>query len=121
MPANRNARVSEEIKRVVSDIIRNGVKDPRLPEMLSIISVDVSNDFSYAKIYYSVLNGYGDEKEIRDALKSASGYIRRELGARVRLRQTPELRFERDNSIERVIALNKLIDETIRNDEKNNK
>ena len=117
--SNRNARVSEEIKRVISDIIKNDVKDPRLPDLLSILSVEVSSDFSYAKVYYSLLNGQGNEKDVRDALKSASGFIRRGLGARIRLRQVPELRFELDNTIERVFALNKLIDDTIKNDEKN--
>ena len=118
LASNRNARVSEEVKRVISDIIKNDLNDPRLPDMLSVVDVEVSNDFSYAKVFYSVLSGQGDKKDIRDALKSASGYIRRELGARVRLRQTPELRFELDNTIERVFDLNRLIDETLKNDAK---
>jgi ribosome-binding factor A len=116
LSANRIARVSEEIKRALSDIIRNDVRDPRLPDMLSIMRVDVTNDFAHAKVFYSVLSGRDDEKDIRRALKSASGFIRRELGARVRLRQTPELHFELDRSIEQVIALNKLIDDTIKDD-----
>ncbi|MCL2058904.1 MAG: 30S ribosome-binding factor RbfA [Oscillospiraceae bacterium] len=116
MTSNRNARVSEELKRVISDIIKNEIRDPRLPELLSIVRVDVSSDFAYAKVYYSVLNGQGSEKEIRSALKGAAGFIRRELASRVNLRQTPELRFEHDQSIERVIALNKLIDETVKSD-----
>ena len=117
MSANRTARVSEEIKRAISDILRNEVRDPRLPDMLSILNVEVANDFSFAKVYYTVLKGQGDEKDIKMALKSATGFIRRELGARVKLRQTPELRFELDRSIEDVIALNVLIDKTIRDDE----
>ena len=116
MASNRNARVSEELKRIISDIIKNEIRDPRLPEMLSILSVDVSSDFSYAKVYYSVLNGQGDAKEIRKALKGAAGFIRRELASRISLRITPELRFEQDQTIERVIALNKLIDDTVKND-----
>lgn len=116
MTVNRVERVSEEIKRVLSDIIRNDLADPRLPDMLSIMKVEVTNDFAYAKVFYSVLSGQGDEKDIRKALKGASGYIRRELGARIRLRQVPELRFEQDHSIERVIDLNRLIDETIKHD-----
>ena len=113
MTANRNARVSEEIKRVLSEIIKYEIRDPRLPDMLSIVEVDVSNDFAYAKVYYSVLDGQGNEKDIRNALKGAAGFIRRELASRVRLRQTPELRFELDQTIGRAIALNKLIDDTI--------
>jgi len=116
LPSNRNARVSGEVKRALCDIIKNDLNDPRIPDMLSVVDVEVSSDFSYAKIYYSVLSGSGDEKDILKALKSASGYIRRELGSRVRLRQTPELRFEQDNTIERVFELNRLIDETIKND-----
>ena len=121
MASNRNAMVSEEIKRVVSDIIKNDLRDPRLPEILSIVRVDVSNDFSFAKVYYSMLNGQGNEKDVRNALKSAAGYIRRELGNRVRLRQTPELRFELDTTIEKAFDLYKLIDETMKNDAKKGK
>jgi len=116
LSANRIARVSEEVKRVLSDIIKNDLRDPRLPDMLSILNVEVANDFAHAKVYYTVLDGQGDEKEIRTALKGAAGFIRRELGSRIRLRQTPELHFELDRSIERTIALNRLIDDTIRND-----
>jgi ribosome-binding factor A len=114
--ANRTARVSEEVKRALSDIIRNGLRDPRLPEMLSILNVEVTNDFAHAKVYYSLLGGDIDEKEVRRALKGAAGYMRRELASRVRLRQTPELHFVLDRSIEKTIALNKLIDETIQRD-----
>ena len=121
MAANRIARVSEEIKRVISDIIKYEIRDPRLPDMLSIVNVEVSSDFAYAKVYYSVLDAQGDAKDIRNALKGAAGFIRRELASRVRLRQTPELRFELDQTIERVIALNRLIDETIRDDAKKGK
>jgi len=116
MPTNRNARVSGEIRRVVSDIIKYDLNDPRLPDILSVTDVEVSNDFSYAKIFYSVLAGQGDEKEIYNALKGATGFIRRELGSRVRLRQTPELRFVQDKTMDRVFELNRLIDETIKND-----
>ena len=116
LTANRTARVSEEIKRVISDIVKYDINDPRLPDLLSIVNVEVSNDFAYAKIFYSVLGGQGNEKDIRNALKGATGFIRRELASRIRLRQTPELRFELDQTIEHVIALNKLIDDTMRGD-----
>ena len=118
MPSNRNARVAEEIKRAISDILKNDIRDPRLPDFLSIMNVEVSNDFSFAKVYYSLLSGQDSIKDVQNALKSASGFIRRELGSRVRLRQTPELRFILDDSIEHVIGLNRLIDETIKNDAK---
>ena len=121
MNGNRTARVSEELKRVISDIIKNSIRDPRLPEMFSVVSVEVTSDFSYAKVYYSYLSDRCGEKDVRDALKSAAGFIRRELGSRIRLRQVPELRFELDKSIERGIALNKLIDEVSRNDARKGK
>ena len=121
LAANRTARVSEELKRIISDIIKNSIRDPRLPELLSIISVEVSSDFSYAKVYYSFLNGQGNEKDIRSALKGAAGFIRHELGSRIRLRQVPELRFVLDTTIERGIALNKLIDEVSQNDARKGK
>ena len=118
LSSNRNARVAEEIKRVISDIIKNDIRDPRLPDFLSITNVEVANDFSFAKIFYSLLDGKDNLKDVQNALKSANGFIRRELGSRVRLRQTPELRFIYDDSIEHVIDLNRLIDETIKNDSK---
>ena len=114
MSSNRPARVSEEIKRAVCDIIKNDLRDPRLPELLSVLDVAVSNDLSHARVYYAVLSGHGDPKEVRKALKGASGFIRRELGSRLRLRQTPELHFEQDTSVDRAIALNRLIDDTVR-------
>jgi len=114
--ANRAARVSEEIKRALSDIIRNDLHDPGLPEMFSILNVEVTNDFAHAKVYYSVLGGNSNDRDIRDALRRASGFMRRELGSRVRLRLVPELHFISDSSIEKAIALNKLIDETIQKD-----
>jgi ribosome-binding factor A len=113
---NRTERVSEEIKKEVSDIIRNAVRDPRLPDMLSVLKVDVSRDFSHAKVFYSTLAPEGGEKSVDAALRGAAGFIRRELGARLKLRRTPELHFVADHSIERVIGMNRLISETIRND-----
>ncbi|MDR3120402.1 MAG: 30S ribosome-binding factor RbfA [Clostridiales bacterium] len=120
MTTNRPARVSGEIKRELSDIIKNGLRDPRLPEMLSILDVEVTKDFAHAKVFYSILCAKGEEAEVEKAaakaLKGASGFIRRELGARIRIHRTPELHFVPDKSIERVISMNRLIDETVRDD-----
>ncbi|MCL2164603.1 MAG: 30S ribosome-binding factor RbfA [Oscillospiraceae bacterium] len=113
---DRTARVGEEIKKEVSDLIKNSLKDPRLPEMLSIIDVEVSRDFSHAKIFYSVMCSEEEKKEAQKALTGASGFIRRELGQRIKLRRTPELQFVQDSSIEKVAGLSKLIEETIRDD-----
>jgi ribosome-binding factor A len=108
--------VSEEIKKEISDIIKNMARDPRLPEMLSIVAVEVSGDFSHAKVYYSLLCPEAEIPAAEKALAGAAGFIRRELGGRIRLRRTPELHFVLDRSIERVIGMNRLIDQTIRGD-----
>ena len=109
-------RVSEEIKKEISDIIANEVKDPRIPDMLSILEADVAKDFGHAKIYYSVLCSDEEKNQAEKALNSASGFIRRELGNRIKLRRIPELHFIADNSIERVIHMNKLISDTMKDD-----
>jgi len=110
---DRTDRISEEMKKEVSAIIQYELKDPRLPQMISVTGVDVTRDLRYARIYISVL---GSENEKRDAiagLRSAAGFIRREIGRRIQLRYTPEILFELDNSIERGVYINKLINETI--------
>lgn len=96
---SRTDRVSEEVKRELAAIIRE-LKDPRLPKMISVVSVRVTKDLKFAKANISVM---GDEKTKKDAfaaLRSASGYIRREVSRRLNLRNTPEFTFEQDDSIE---------------------
>ena len=98
MAKERINKINEEVMRELAVIIRE-LKDARIPLITSVISVNVTNDLSYAKAYISVL---GDEKVQKDAiagLKSASGYIRREIGHRLQLRHTPEFIFELDHSI----------------------
>ncbi len=96
---SRTDRVSEEIKRELSSIIRE-LKDPRIPQMISVISVRVTKDLKYAKAGISVMGGEKVKKDAFAALKSASGYIRKEISRRVNLRQTPEFTFVEDDSIE---------------------
>ena len=113
---DRTERVAEEIRKIVANVLRNDIRDPRLPVIVSVTHVKVTRDFSHASIYYSV---YGTEKEVSDcadALKSASAFIRREIAGKIKLRIVPELHFIADDSIERAIRLSKLIDETIRKD-----
>lgn len=110
---DRTDRISEEMKKEVSSIIRNELKDPRLPEMLSITSAEVTRDLRYAKIYISVLGSEEEKKNALKGLKNAAGFIRREVGHRMQLRYTPELIFELDNSIERGVYITKLINDTI--------
>ena len=97
MPSNRIGRINEEIQRELSSLLRT-VKDPRVHGMVSITAVDTTSDLRYAKVYVSVLD-QSDVNEVLKGLKSARGYLRRELGAALSLRYTPELVFERDDSM----------------------
>ena len=98
MASNRIGRINEEIQRELSTLIRS-VKDPRVTGMISITAVDTTPDLKYAKIYISVLDK-SDCTQVLKGLKSASGFLRRELGRALQLRATPELTFIRDDSIE---------------------
>ena len=98
MASNRIGRINEEIQRELSGLLRT-VKDPRVADaMLTITHVDTTSDLRYARVYISALNCQ-DEKGLMKGLKSASGYLRHELGQKVDLRYTPELQFIMDDSI----------------------
>lgn len=97
MPSNRIGRINEEIQRELSSLIRT-VKDPRVHGLVSITAVDTTPDLRYAKIFVSVLDK-SDVKEVVKGLRSAGGYLRRELGRSLQLRYTPELTFVADDSI----------------------
>ncbi len=111
---DRLSRISEEIKREVSEIIMNDLKDPRLPKLISIVSLNVTRDLRYAKVFVSVLGSDEEKKNAIEGLRSAAGFIRREVGHRIQIRYTPELQFELDNSIEHGVYMTKLIDDTIK-------
>lgn len=98
MASNRIGRINEEIQRELSTLIRS-VKDPRVTGMISVTAVDTTPDLKYAKIYISVLDK-SDCTQVLKGLKSASGWLRRELGHSLNLRYTPELTFVRDDSID---------------------
>ncbi len=103
-------RVTSDIRLCLSELLRE-VKDPRVSRMLSIVKLDVSGDMSYATVYVSALEGAEKTAESVKALnKSAAGYIRRELGSRLKLRKVPELRFVADNSIENSAHISKIIE-----------
>ena len=98
MSSNRIGRINDEIQKELSALLRT-VKDPRVTDcMLTITHVDTTSDLRYARIYVSALN-CPDEKGLLKGLKSAAGYLRRELGSRIDLRYTPELQFFMDDSI----------------------
>ena len=99
MPSNRIGRIHEEIQRELADQLRR-LKDPRVSSgMVSIIRVDTTGDLRYARVYVSALDK-SREKEVLKGLKSASGFLRRELGRALQLRYTPELQFIADDSIQ---------------------
>lgn len=98
MAKYRSGRINEEVKRELAAILRE-VKDPRIPELVSIVGVEVTPDLKYAKIHVSFLGGAEQAAEGLAGIRAASGYIRRELAHRIRLRQTPELTFVADDSI----------------------
>lgn len=95
----RVGRVGEQIKKELSIILQSELKDPRIG-FTTVTGVDVTNDLSQAKVYLSVLGNDEQKENTLKALDKAGGYIRSELGRRIRLRHTPELIFKFDNSIE---------------------
>ena len=113
MGFDRIDRISEEVKRALTEIIRDEVSDPRVGGTWSILRSDVTRDLRYCKVRVSVLEE-DRRKDMMAALKSASGFIRRELGKKVDLRYTPELIFELDVNIEYAAH----IQEVLREDEK---
>ena len=114
----KNTRINGEVLKELSNIIGSEIKDPRINPMTSVVAVEVAPDLKTCKAYISVL---GDEKSQKDTitgLKSAEGYIRRQLARTVNLRNTPEIRFILDQSIEYGINMSKLIDEVTEHDNK---
>ena len=111
----KNIRVNDEVMRELSNIIRGEVKDPRINPFTSVVAVEVAPDLKIAKAYISVL---GDEKSQADTiagLKSAEGYIRSRLAKSINLRNTPEIKFILDQSIEYGINMSHKIDEAMKN------
>lgn len=110
----KNTRINGEVQKELSLIIQNEIKDPRIAPMTSVVAVEVAPDLKTCKAYISVL---GDEKAAADTLaglKSAEGYIRRQLARSVNLRNTPEIRFILDQSIAYGVNMSKLIDDVVK-------
>ena len=99
MPSNRIGRINEEIQRELASLIPN-VKDPRVTGMISVTAMETTPDLRYAKAYISVLDKENGERVLK-GLRSASGWLRRELGSALKLRYTPELVFQLDDSIDK--------------------
>ena len=109
MPSFKNDRMSEDIHRELTDILRS-VKDPRVSRLLSIVRVELAGDGSHCKVYVSSLSGWEDTVESVKGLKSAAGFIRRELFARLKMRKSPELHFIADDSIARGAEVTKKLE-----------
>lgn len=109
MAKHRIGRINEEIKKEISNIVRDEISDPRLTAMVSVTKVEVTSDLRYAKVFVSLFGNDESQKESLEALKSSAGFIRREVGHRINLRYTPEIILELDNSIEQGIHINTLL------------
>ena len=112
-------RITSDVRIALAELLRE-VKDPRVSKLLSIVKVDISGDLSYATIYVSAIEGYETTVASVKALKGASGYLRRELGSRLKLRKVPELRFIADDSINISANISRII-ENIKEDNVNDK
>lgn len=109
----KNTRINGEVQKELANIIRGEIKDPRVSPMTSVVACEVAPDLKTCKAWISV---FGDDSSIEDTLaglKSAEGYIRRELAHRINLRNTPEIRFIVDESIAYGVRMSKLIDDEI--------
>ena len=115
MATNRINRINEDIQRELAALLRT-VKDPRVQGLISITRVDTTTDLRYCRVYVSALD-QSDIKEVVKGLKSAAGYLRRELGRALTLRYTPELQFLADDSIERGVRMVTMIDHILEEDE----
>lgn len=107
----KNTRINGEVQKALSEIIRSGLKDPRIHPMTSVVLATVTPDLKFCKAYISVLAEEEAAKETIKGLKSAEGFIRTQLAKKVNLRNTPEISFVLDQSIEYGVRMSKLIDE----------
>lgn len=116
---SRSDRIAEQVRRELSDLLRSEVKDPRLAPhlpLLTVTDVEVSTDYSHAKVFYTTLGDTGAVGELQAGLERLSGFLRRELGKRIRLHHTPQLHFVFDSSVERGTRLSQLIDAAVASD-----
>ena len=112
----KNTRVNTEVQRELSSIIRGGLKDPRVAPWTSVVAAEVAPDLKTCKAYISVLGDEKAQKDTLEGLQSAEGYIRRELAHTLNMRNTPEITFVLDQSIEYGVNMSKLIDDVTKRD-----
>ena len=109
----KNIRINAEVQRELGNIIRNEVKDPRISPMTTVVTAEVTPDLKYCKAYISVLGSKEAAENTMKGLNSAVGYIRKALAKSVNLRNTPEITFVLDQSIEYGVRMSKLIDDVM--------
>lgn len=117
----KNTRINGEVQRVLAEIIRGEIKDPRISQWTSVVSVEVAPDLKSCKAWISVLGGEEVRKATLQGLKSAEGFIKRQLAKTINLRNTPEITFVMDQSIEYGVNMSRRIDEVIARDNENAK
>ena len=113
----KNTRINGEVQRTLAEIIRGEIKDPRINPLTSVVSVEVAPDLKTCKAWISVLGNEESQKDTLAGLKSAEGFIRNQLARKVNLRNTPEIRFILDQSIEYGVNMSKRIDDVNRADD----
>ena len=111
----KNTRINSEVQKELSEIISRELKDPRIHPMTTVVSVEVTPDLKFCKAYISVLGGKKEQEDTIAGLKNAEGFIRRELARTLNMRNTPEIHFVLDQSIEYGVNMSKKIDEVTRN------
>lgn len=114
----RSRRIAEQIQRELSDILRLELKDPRIG-MITVTGVDVSPDYTHAKIFFTLLGGDTEAARTAEVLNRACGFMRSQLAHRLRLRTVPQLQFKFDTSVERGLRLSRLIDDAVAADAHN--
>lgn len=110
----KNVRINAEVQKVLAEVIRSDLKDPRIPQFTSVTDVQVAPDLKTCKVWVSILGSPEQEQEAMIRLKSAEGYLKSQLAKQLNLRNTPELRFYLDKSIEYGNHMAKLIEEANR-------
>ena len=113
----KNTRVNGEVHRVLAEVIRSEIKDPRINPMTSVVSVEVAPDLKTCKAWISVLGNEDSQRDTLEGLKSAEGYIRSLLAKKINLRNTPEIRFILDQSIAYGVSMSKKIEDINRADD----
>ena len=115
--SNRLIRINQEVMHDLTNILREDLKDPRVSPLTSVVKVDTTADLKFCKVYVSVMGEEREQKDTMEGLKSSAGHIRSELAHRTNLRNTPQLSFVLDHSIEYGVEISALIDKVVRHDE----